>query len=277
MGVKDALIVTALSVFPRKRGARTMGWLARSRASRALTRGFVRAYGLDMAEAEGSLEDYATLEQLFTRALKPEVRPIEAEPRALVSPVDGRCAALGRTREGCLALTEGKQLDVASLLGEDLSEEVDVAVLYLSPRDYHRVHVPREGRAVRWRYTPGTLWPVFPAALRRVRDLFSQNERMAVRIQTDRGLVDVVLIGAFGVGRISLQLCGLISNTRQPAAEGTLEAEVSRGQHLGTFHLGSTVILITPPGRWQWSVLPGDVVRMGRAIALGTAAIEERA
>lgn len=254
-----------------------MGWFARRRASRAVTRWFVRAYGLNMAEAEGTLEDYGSLEQLFTRTLKPGVRPIDSEPRALVSPVDGRCAALGRTREGKLALAEGKQLDVASLLGQDVPEEVDVAVLYLSPKDYHRIHVPREGRAVRWRYTPGTLWPVFPAALRKVHDLFSRNERMTVRIDTDRGPVDVVLIGAFGVGRITLELCELVSNTRQPASEGTLDCELQRGQHLGTFHLGSTVILVTPPGRWQWSILSGDVVRMGRCIAQGIAAIEEQA
>ena len=92
-------------------------------------------------------------------------------------------------------------------------------MLYLSPRDYHRVHVPREGSATAWRYIAGSLWPVFPAAVRRVDQLFARNERAIVTIETDQGPLQVVLGGAFGVGRITLQVCDLMTNTGAPDTE----------------------------------------------------------
>lgn len=269
--MKDALIVTVLSVLPRNRGAQAMGWFARTGASRLVTRAFVSAYGVDLSEAEGELADYPTLEALFTRKLKEGLRPVDPDPNALVSPVDGRCAVAGRTTGGCIEVAEGRKLDVASLLGEDLGTERDVAVLYLSPTDYHRVHVPVSGQATRWQYTPGTLWPVFPAAVRRVDGLFSRNERLAVRIEAARGPVDVVLVGAFGVGRITTPLCSVQTNSGHPGRTAQLNppTPLTAGAELGTFHLGSTVIVIAPPDSWEWVIASGDPVRVGRAIARG--------
>lgn len=264
--MKDALLVTALSVVPRRRCARLMGWVARTRASRALTRWFVRAYDVDLGEAEGTLDDYPSLDALFTRALRPGSRPVADASDAVVSPVDGRVAAVGRTTAGRIALTPHQELDLASLLGQPVDAELDVLVLYLSPHDYHRVHVPREGELVRWRYTPGTLWPVFPAAVRRVRGLFSRNERLAVTVETDRGPLEVVLVGAFGVGRITLEACPVVANAGGAGGEGPLAVSVGRGDHLGTFHLGSTVILAAPVGAWTWGVAPGATVRVGERV-----------
>jgi len=275
--MKDALIVSILSVIPRKRSARTMGWLARTRLSRAMMRLFVRAYGVDLDEAQGSLADYPTLEALFTRPLKEGCRVVEDAPEVLVSPVDGRCAAVGRSRDGVLELVHRRHLDLASLLDEDLVEDRDVIVLYLSPKDYHRVHVPREGVVTRYSYLPGTLWPVFPAALRRVKNLFSRNERVSVHFETDRGPLDVVLVGAFGVGRISLVLTDLLTNTGQGRQHVEVDPphQLERGGELGAFHLGSTVVIATAPGRWRWTVRPGDPVRMGRPIGVAVAALED--
>ncbi|MEQ1508422.1 MAG: archaetidylserine decarboxylase [Myxococcota bacterium] len=271
--MKDALIVSALSLVPRNRGARAMGQLARTPASRWLTRAFVRAYGVDLSEAEGALHDYPTLESLFTRRLRPGVRPVDPGPDALVSPVDGRCAVVGRTVNGAIEVAPGRLLRLAPLLdrdGEDLGER-DVCVLYLSPKDYHRVHVPREGLATAWRYVPGTLWPVFPAAVRRVTDLFSRNERVTVSIATDRGPLDVVLVGAFGVGRITVEVCDLVTNAGGARSDAALTppVPVTRGAELGTFHLGSTVVLVAEPDRYRFTVAAGDVVRVGRTIARG--------
>jgi phosphatidylserine decarboxylase len=267
--VKDALIVSLLSIAPRKTGARGMGWLARTKLSRWMTSAFVRAYGVDLSEATGTLADYPTLEALFTRQLRPELRPVSADPAALVSPVDGRCAWVGRSESGRIPVAPGRTLDLAALLGRPPATERDVAVLYLSPKDYHRVHVPREGMAMRWHYTPGTLWPVFPAAVARVENLFARNERVVVQVDTAGGALDVVLVGAFGVGRISLELTDLLTNTGGRAAGDALEPPVplTRGALLGTFHLGSTVVLVAEPDRWRWSVSAGDVVRYGAPIA----------
>lgn len=245
-----------------------MGHVARSRASRWLTRAFVAAYEVDLDEAEGTLEDYPTLEALFTRRLKPGRRPVDPSPGAMVSPVDGTCAFAGQSQGGRVEVAPGQQLHLDALLGQPLQGERSVFVLYLSPRDYHRVHVPREGEAIGWSYVPGTLWPVFPAAVRRVPNLFSRNERAIVQLQTDEGPIDVVLVGAFGVGRISLSVCDLITNTGGAQASGTLPAlPLERGGDLGTFHLGSTVVLVAEPERWSPLVSPGEPVRVGQPLA----------
>lgn len=267
--MRDALIVTALSVLPRNRGARAMGLLARSGVSRWLTGAFVRAYQVDLTEAEE--RPYPTLEALFTRRLRPGVRPISADPDALVSPVDGTCAFAGRSEGGVVPIAPGRTVSLADLLDAPIEGERDVIVLYLSPRDYHRVHVPREGVARSWRYVPGTLWPVFPAAIRRVPNLFARNERVVVRMDTDRGPLDVVLVGAFGVGRITLEVCDLVTNAGGQRSAGELvpAPRLGRAAELGTFHLGSTVVLVSEPGRWRISVAPGDAVRVGQRIGAG--------
>ncbi|MCA9567448.1 MAG: phosphatidylserine decarboxylase [Myxococcales bacterium] len=268
--MKDALIVSALSLLPRNTLAKGMGSMARASASRVLTRAFVRAYGVDLSEATGSLDDYPTLEALFTRELVPGARPVCGDPDALVSPVDGRVAAIGRTDGGGIEVAPGRTLELASLLDREQDGEWEVAVLYLSPKDYHRVHVPREGTVVDWDYVPGTLWPVFPAAVRRVDGLFAKNERFRVGLATDLGTrLEVVLVGAFGVGRIEVCATDVLSNAGAGPAAGTPTPPlpVARGGWLGTFHLGSTVVLAGPPGSIDWEVGVGEHVRMGERIA----------
>lgn len=270
--------MSLLSLTPRKRGARTMGWMARTKASRVVVRWFVRAYKVDMSEAAGTLRDYPTLEDLFTRTLKPGLRPIDPDPLAVVSPVDGKAAYVGRTVDGRVEIAPNRWLDVSKLVGEPLSGEQDAVVLYLSPKDYHRVHVPREGRVARWRYVPGTLWPVFPAAVRRVKGLFEKNERVSVRVDTDYGPLRVVLVGAFGVGRITLSFADIVTNTGGRATETAPSPQpvLDRGAELGVFHLGSTVVLIAPPGKWLWSVKAGERVTVGASIGRAMPALDQR-
>jgi phosphatidylserine decarboxylase len=233
-----------------------------------MVRWFVRRYRVDMSEVDGQVEDFATLEALFTRNLKPEARPISADPLAVVSPVDGVVGFVGRTEQGRVLVAPGRTMELSRLLGERVQGELDAVVLYLSPRDYHRVHVPREGAVTAWRYVAGTLWPVFPGAVKRVRGLYERNERVCVRFSTDHGPMNVVLVGAFGVGRITLSFCDLITNSGRRALEQRIDPPVvlNRGAPLGVFHLGSTVVLAVPPGRWQWSVAAGDRVRVGASI-----------
>jgi phosphatidylserine decarboxylase len=264
--MKDALVVSLLSLVPRNRGAAAMGWFARTGVSRWFTRLFVWAYGVDMQEAEQPREAYGSLEALFTRRLKPGARPVDDAPDAIVSPVDGTCAYVGRSTEGRVEVAPGRWLPLAELVGAPLDGEHDAVVLYLSPTDYHRVHVPREGIATRFAYVPGTLWPVFPAAVRTIDALFARNERLSVTVDTDGGPLHVVLVGAFGVGRISSVVTDVVSNTGAPAEQGDLDQPLRRGGELGVFHLGSTVVLVSPPGRWAYDLSPGDSVRMGRRI-----------
>ncbi|HMV66367.1 MAG TPA: archaetidylserine decarboxylase, partial [Myxococcota bacterium] len=250
--MRDVLIVSALSLVPRRAAARCMGVMARTGLSRLGASAFVRAYGVDLSEAAEA--DFPTLEALFTRRLRPGARPVDPSPEALVSPVDGVAAWVGTSRDGRFELLLGQVHDLAALLGAPCDGEREVAVLYLSPRDYHRVHAPYDGRVTRWRYVPGTLWPVFPAAVRRVRGLFARNERVVGRLAGADLELDVVLVGAFGVGRIEVGWADLLTNTGAGAREGEVDWPVGRGGELGVFHLGSTVIVVAPAGRVAWTV-----------------------
>jgi phosphatidylserine decarboxylase len=267
--MRDALIVSILSALPRNRVASWMGVFARTGISRWFTRAFVWAYGVDMSEAEHPASTYTTLDALFTRRLKPGMRPISDGEADLVSPVDGTVAWVGTTERMQVQLAPKNRMTLEALLGKAVRGDRDVAVLYLSPKDYHRVHVPREGRIVRWRYLPGTLWPVFPAAVREVDGLFTKNERAVVYVETAAGVLAVVMVGAFGVGRMTLAFDDFVSNDGADAFDARPAAPlpVARGDDLGVFHLGSTVILVAPKGSMDWRISQGDPVRMGQCIA----------
>jgi len=267
--MKDGLIISLLSIVPRNLGARLMGAFARTGLSSLVKRWFVRRFQLNMDEAEHPIEAYPTLDALFTRALKPGARPIDTDPNALVSPSDSRIAFAGRAKDGRIALGAGKGLDLTQLVGTPVDADADCMVLYLSPQDYHRVHSPSDGPVIAWRYLPGTLWPVFPAAVAAVENLFAINERMTVVQDTPHGELHSVLVGAFGVGRIELTCTDVISNTQGKAKAMFPEPglPMSRGDHLGTFHLGSTVVLVAPGGTWNWTASVGDKVKVGQVIA----------
>lgn len=267
--MRDALVVSVLSLLPRGRAAWLMGLVARTGLSRLATRLFVAAYGVDLSEAEHPIGAYDTLDALFTRRLRPGVRPLDPAPDALVSPVDGTVAFVGTTEAGRFEVAPGRTLSLADLLQEPIEDERDVFVLYLSPTNYHRVHCPREGEVVRRRYLPGTLWPVFPGAVARVDGLFARNERMVVSMNTAHGPLEVVLVGAFGVGRIGLAFDEVVSNDGLPASVRAYEPPIplERGADLGVFHLGSTVILVAPRGTWTSGIQQGAAVRMGERLA----------
>lgn len=273
--MKDALIVSALSVVPKSAVARWMGGFARTRfpaaVQRALLRGYVWKYRVDLSECEGDVGDYPTLVDFFTRPLRPGVRPVDMAPEAIVSPVDGAIYAVGTVERGRLIQAPGIDYAASDLLGGGHAYEGGAyAVIYLSPKDYHRVHTPREGAVRRYAYLPGRLWPVFPAATRRIRDLFAQNERLVSFLDTDLGEVALVMVGAFGVGRMRVVYADVVSNQGEPAAGGYVSPprRLGRAEELGRFEMGSTVILVFPPGTVQWTVKAGEAVRLGQRIAI---------
>lgn len=284
--MKDTLIVSALSLVPKTRAARAMGWLARLRLPgllhRLIVRWFVGTYRLDLSECQGQLDDYGTLAELFVRPLRPGVRPVDPRPDVLVSPVDARVHSFGTVRAGCFEQAPGRVASVAGLLGvgdprtpaatlEEAAqyEGGSYAVLYLSPRDYHRVHTPCAATIAGFRYLAGTLWPVFPAATDKVDELFARNERLVFHLDTAAGSLAQVMIGAFGVGHMSTVLDATETNTGEPSRDVVLDSprEIERAEELGRFELGSTVILLAEPGRVQWSLEAGQHVRLGQAIA----------
>lgn len=276
--MKDGLIISLLSVLPRKFVSRTMGRVTRLALPRSVHRAFLRwyvgHYGVNLAECVGGIDDYDTVASFFTRPLLPDARPIDDAPEALVSPVDAKVYVIGTTEEGRLPQSPELDYAVQTLLGGDTRyEEAEYAVLYLAPKDYHRVHSPREGTIVGYRYRPGGLWPVFPGATRRIRDLFARNERLVIRVQTDIGEIPVVMVGAFGVGRMALSFADTVTNTGGAPEEHAFAEppQIQRAGELGRFGMGSTVILILPKGTVRWTVEPGRDVKLGERIGVVTA------
>lgn len=285
--MNDALIVTLLSMVPKHRTARLIGAGARTRlpaaAQQALLRWYVRTYDVDLSECVGGIEDYASLSEFFLRPLKPGVRPVDPRPDHMVSPVDARAHSFGTISGGTFPQSETLRGTVAGLIGDDDPrvppgsgpraadfEGGPFAILYLSPRDYHRVHVPLDVEVTGYRYLPGKLWPVFPAATRKIDDLFGRNERLVFFFDTEHfGRMAMIMVGAFGVGRMSTSVASLTTHVGNPAEARHLDPAVpyARAAELGRFELGSTVILVGEQGAWDWDLEPGQDVRLGQPIA----------
>lgn len=273
--MNDALLVSALSLVPKHAASYGMGTLARLRLPgpllRTALRFYIWKYGVNLDEAERPLASYGSLVDFFTRALKPGLRPIDAHPDSIVSPADGTVYACGVVRDDRIPQSETQHFSAAELLGgEEGYEGGAYAVIYLSPRDYHRVHTPSAGAVTRFGYLPGALWPVFPAATRQIPYLFSRNERLCAHITTAAGQLALVMVGAFGVGRIRVVFDPIVSNTRGeaiPSREVTPAHQLRRGDEIGRFEMGSTVVLLFPPGAVEWTVNAGDAVRVGERIA----------
>jgi phosphatidylserine decarboxylase len=242
---------------------------------RPLLRAYVRAYGVDMAEAAQPLAAYRTFNEFFTRRLREGARPIDPRPAAIVSPSDSRLQSLGKVPDDLrLEQIKGRAYTVAELLGDPSEAQPFTrgvhATLYLSPSMYHRVHVPVDGHLTAWRYLPGRLYPVNALAVRSVEGLFTVNERVVVMIDAGSlGPVAVVLVGATNVGRITLSFVDFASNTGGPATAVRLATPVPvrRGDELGAFNLGSTVVLLAAERSLEpANVRVGDVVNVGQAL-----------
>jgi len=242
-----------LRTLPKAWLSRTAGRAARAPASRALIPWFARHYGIDRAEAVVPEGGFASLQQFFCRQLLPELRPVEAAPRTLVSPVDGRLGACGGIAEGQLWQAKGQSYELAALLADAAAAERfrggSYATLYLAPGDYHRVHAPAAGRVAAAQYVPGEYWPVNPRAVAKIPGLFTANERLITFLDTAEGQVALVMVGACLVGGIRVNYDPAWNAGPGPhrAAERHYEpaAEFARGQELGRFEFGSTVIVLS--------------------------------
>jgi phosphatidylserine decarboxylase len=237
-------------------------------------RAYARAVGADLSEAELPPEAYPSFNAFFTRRLREGVRPIADGEGVVVSPSDSRLSALGAAPpDGRLEQVKGSSYSIDALLGsaEDAApfRRGVHATLYLSPAMYHRVHSPVDGRVLAWRYVPGRLFPVNGAGVRSVPGLFTRNERVALFLGTEaHGPVAVVLVGAANVGRMSLPFADLVTNRGRPTGR-VVPAEpvaVRRGDEIGAFNLGSTVVLLVADPGLVPAAGTGDLVRVGQAL-----------
>jgi len=271
--VRDALIVSVLSLIPRNHVTRVLGWCARWRLPAFLERWllawFIRHYRVNTDELEMPVSAYPSLEAFFTRRLKDGARPLCPDKDAVVSPADAVLVAAGRVCRDRIPQSGSQMVDVRRLLGGDHPFEGGAyAVLYLSPPDYHRVHSPVAGAVARWHYVPGTLFPVFRASAERVENLFARNERLVTWLDTAVGRVALVMVGAFGVGRITTPYMNLVTNTggRETDVEPDKPPTFDKGAEIGCFHLGSTVILFFEPDKVQIETAVGKKVKVNARI-----------
>ncbi len=243
-----------------------------------LIREVASRYGVDLFEAENPRpESYACFNDFFTRALKPDARPVAADPDAVASPADGKISQAGYAGDGRLLQAKGRDYSLLQLLAgrEDLARAFDgggYVTIYLSPRDYHRVHMPVTGRLREMIFVPGTLFSVSEATTRLVPDLFARNERVICLFDTAAGPMAVILVGAIFVGSMETVWAGEV---RGPAGEptswiytGNRPVVLKKGEEMGRFNMGSTVITLFARDRVTWdpALVPGVRVRMGQRI-----------
>jgi phosphatidylserine decarboxylase len=242
-----------------------------------LIRRFVAAYGVDLSEAARGIGEFTSFNDFFTRELKPGARALADARAFILSPADGAVSQLGPIAAGRIIQAKGRDYTVAEILGCSASEAArfeggSFMTIYLSPRDYHRVHMPAAGTLAATSYIPGDLFSVNVATAARVDRLFARNERLACRFDGPDGHFASVMVGAMIVAGIDT----VWPNTFRTHASAPVHEDFAgqgrsfaAGDEMGRFYLGSTVVLLFEPGRvaWREDLKAGDPLRMGEAIA----------
>jgi phosphatidylserine decarboxylase len=230
--------------------------------------------------AEPDIAAYASFNDFFTRALKPGVRPLARAD--LICPVDGAISQFGAIERDQLLQAKGHRYSTTALVGGDAElaarfEHGHFATLYLSPKDYHRIHMPCAGRLQRMIYVPGALFSVNPTTARGVPGLFARNERVVCVFDTEHGPLVLALVGATIVGSMATVWHGVVNPPRSKrlrewrydGSDGSPAVELGQGDEMGRFLLGSTVVLLMPNGalRFNPAWAPGRTIRLGEAMA----------
>jgi phosphatidylserine decarboxylase len=241
---------------------------------------FVKFYNVDVDAVEKSIPDeFATFNDFFIRELVTGARPVDATSASIVSPADGTVSAAGKIESDRIFQAKGLHYTLTDLLVTDIDDArnfVDgaFATIYLSPSDYHRVHSPLAGELVAARYVPGDLFSVNEATVSCLANLFTRNERLICHIETDSGPAVVILVGALNVGSISTPWSGDLRPRKKGVvdnidiAQKGISTRLEKGDLIGWFNMGSTVIVLLPPGSSaEFSNLAdGARVKMGQAI-----------
>lgn len=266
-----------LRYVPKNHLSRTVGRLVHTRLPKPVARWlvnlFARAYQIDIDAAGKPLHEYPSIGHFFIRDLREGLRPIESD---FVSPVDGTLRNFGFVQNGRLEQIKGKSYTLATFLGDENASRYENGTffnLYLSPQDYHHIHSPVGGQIARSVHIPGKLWPVNDWSLANVDELFSINERVVTYIDCHLGRVAVVMIGATNVGKISVTYDSFISNasnvTKTVSRDYNPAIPVEAGARIGTFHMGSSVVVLLEPGRVDLErvrLTPGKKVQYGAAV-----------
>jgi len=278
--MSDRLAVLPQYLIPKQALTALAGRIARARGGRLTTRlieWFVRRYGVNMSEAANpDVASYASFNDFFTRALKEGARPLASAD--LICPVDGAISQFGAIEQDQIFQAKGHHYASTALVGGDAAlaaqfDDGSFATLYLSPKDYHRIHMPCDGHLRRMIYVPGELFSVNPTTARGVPGLFARNERVVCVFESARGPFVLVLVGATIVGSMATVWHGLVNPPRGGQVREWRYDEqpvrLQQGQEMGRFLLGSTVVLLFPKGLLQFNPAwaPGGAIRLGEAMA----------
>lgn len=278
-GVKDAATVSVLDALSAPQFSQWVGRLAQAKLPKPLLtaaiRRFIAIFDVDMSEMGAPIESYDSFDAFFTRALKTTAHPVDPEPGVAVSPVDARVMSWGTVSDGLIQQVKGKDYRLDELLDSATDARRyahgGFITLYLSPRDYHRIHCPVDGAIVGYRYVPGRLYPVNGLGLKHVERLFAVNERLISFLDSkDFGEVAVVKVGATNVGMITASYHPIRTNAGQRTAYDERfkrKIPISRAAELGQFHLGSTVVLVwSSPNARLVEVKRDQMFRMGQRL-----------
>lgn len=275
----ERVAVQALKLLPKNFVSRAFGAVSDvefpPKVQTTVNQVFADLVGADLSESEQGPNAYPSLNSFFTRRLRPGVRPMSTEdPAAAVSPVDGVLSNFGPIVNDTLIQAKGREYRLGDLVDSGAQRKVfeggHYATIYLSPRDYHRIHSPTSGRVTRVSYIPGHLFPVNSLAVRNIEELFAVNERLISYLENPKmGRVGVVKVGATCVGRIGVSFHEIETNLRfrrRREIEVETPVEVAHGDELGLFNLGSTVIVLIehPDFEFDPSLSRGQHLKMGQ-------------
>ncbi|MGD7034600.1 archaetidylserine decarboxylase [Methylotuvimicrobium buryatense] len=281
MTIKETLTTLPQYVLPHHTLSQLMSKLTHCENKRwknLFIKQIIRHYGVDMSEAlEPNIDAYASFNEFFTRQLKPEARPIANEPGAIVSPADGVVSQAGKIMDGDIFQAKGKSFTATQLLGGDderaeAFKDGSFATIYLSPRDYHRLHMPLTGTLKEMIHIPGRLFSVNAATTNSVPGLFARNERVAAIFDTEAGPMALVLVGAIFVSSVETVWHGVVT---PPTIEKvrtwhyeTDAPQLNIGEEMGRFNMGSTIIVLFGRDKadWQADFTADSPVKLGQLI-----------
>lgn len=279
--MKKKLFLGLQSLIPHHGASRFVATLMNSQfkpLKTILINWFIRKYQIDLTTAElPNPSDYPNFNSFFTRALKKTARPVDQNPQSLISPADGYVSQFGKIKSGKIFQAKGHEFNLTDLLGGDEERakafrEGEFITIYLSPKDYHRVHMPLTGCLEEMIYVSGKLFSVNPVSVENIPELFSRNERVITIFNTALGPMAIVLVGAMLVAGIETTWHGIVSPSKyKEVTKWTYEDNevcINKGEEMGRFQFGSTVILLFGEKLIQWGKLhPEQKVQMGQSIA----------
>jgi len=265
-------------LFPHHLVSRFTYWLTRQETplKNPAIRLFIRAFDVDMSESEHqSAENYISFNKFFTRKLVAGARPIDGNANSITCPADGRISQITEYQNGQAIQAKGQNFSMAHLLGGEnnygtLCQNGNFATIYLSPRNYHRVHMPFDGELVEMIYVPGRLFSVAPYSAEVIKGLYSRNERVVSIFKTKIGYMAVVMVGAVNVAAIEMAWEGLVTppHGKNITRKTYSNIELKKGDELGIFNMGSTAIIAFEANKVAWHnhLQVQQVVQMGQTL-----------